>query len=118
MAFLAINACMSSFKPVPCKLVIKCVGIKPDDLEIPSVVVIVANKTIPALHIRRRVISFIYIDPLLNFLMAIEAFPITHLITQDMAFCTIRSAFELSMNSCKVAWRKLCNNMGVSHEIE
>ena len=86
MAVIALFFHMGSGQCKTCKFMVKGFFPEPDDLEILPVVITVACYTALAVHIRRGMVAFILTYAGLQFGMAFQAFRISHLVAQCMAF--------------------------------
>ena len=108
MARFARQGIVFAQKLEPGIAVAKFQGVEPDDLEISSMMFVMAGETFPAFNIRRCVITLTCRGEFPDLLMAIEALGRGNLFPDLMAFRAVRQPFEVGMCGGQVARRYLC----------
>ena len=97
MAILAIDPVVGPLKRISCHGVVELVPVEADHFKITAVVIIMTGGTFLSFHLGRNMITPVGIDPGSNLLVAIQAFFIGDLFTQDMAFHAVGHPFEVRM---------------------
>ena len=100
LGFVAVGALsegMSSLKAETGEIVVEGVLVEFYDLEVNTVVVVMAGHAFLSLYFRRDMITFVRIDPCLQFGMACQAFGIGDLVSQFMALGAVRKSLEVGM---------------------
>jgi hypothetical protein len=89
VAILALFLCMGACQFETCKVVVELILVKPDDLEIDPMMVIVAAYTILTADLRRSMVPSFLINAGFDLGVAFEAFCVGHLVPERMALCAV-----------------------------
>lgn len=107
VALAAIDPSMGSLKCIPREPVVELVPVKTDHLEIAAMVVVMAGGTLLVFYIGGDMITPVAINPRSNLPVAVQAFFVGYLLSQDMAFDAVGHPFQVGVGLCQVPRTKL-----------
>lgn len=107
MAFPAINLLVRAGQFVTGQLVVEFFFVKTQHVEIAPVVIAVAFGAVFSPHLARCMKTPVPIRQRFNFLVAIQAFVVRHLVPYVVALCTFGDAFEILVRVDQRAGRQL-----------
>jgi len=107
MALAAIDPSMCALKCIPRKGMVEPVPVKADHLKVPAMMVVVAGGTFLTLHFGGDMVTPVGINPGSDLAVAVQAFFVGNLLSQDMAFDAVGHPFQVGVGLRKVPGTEL-----------